>query len=325
MCAVALAGAAYWLRQSAGGLSATPREHGLAWLPAASVLVASIHADELRGQAWLTELLEQAAKVEQEADYRAFVEATGFDYARDLDRIWLGLVPTGEGGALVGIAEGRFQPDRIVAYAGRQGGRRVALGGVAAYTIEGSEPNRRFAFAFLDENRLAFARTPQGLEKILACVRRTASAVTTDPARRERLERFAAGNQVWVVNDDLARFPPPGFEREPELAAQLERLLAAARATPDGLELVLEGETREAAQAERLKLALETLGLVGSFVLGRRDDPASRALGEALRTAEVNQQGNWLALRVKLSRQAVAGLLAAPSAPPAGTSKADKQ
>lgn len=326
---VALVGLAYWLSQPAREGPAPASELGLGWLPGEAVLVASVHASELRQQSWLIAVVAQAAPVAPEADYREFVAATGFDYARDLDRLWLGIVPAGSGTELVGIAQGRFAQERIVAYARQQGARRVSLGGVAAYVRERTQPRERFAFAFLDEDHLAFAETIVGVKKILACVRRAAPSVTSAAGRRAHLERFGAGLQVWVVGADPERWLPPGRERWREIAAQLAGVAVGVRVTAEGIELVAEGETHEPAQAERMKLVLETYGLVGQVVLGRRTDPASGALREALSAARVEQEGNLLTLRARVSRAAVAALLGVPrvreSSPPAATPQPDKQ
>lgn len=313
LAVVALVAAAYWFTQSARQGPVPRTEVGLSWLPAESVLVASVHVGELRQQTWLTELVEQAAPVEEEADYREFVQATGFSYARDLDRLWLGVVPGASRGEVVGIAQGRVDQQRIVTYARQQGAQRVSLAGVEAYGLERTEPRRRFAFAFLDQDRIAFAETLSGVGRILACVRKASPSVASDAGRRAGLERFAAGMHVWAVDEDVSRWPPPELSPEPDIGAQLRRLAAAARATPEGIELVAEGETREPALAGRLKLLLETYALAGRVLLSRRDDPTSSALREILAQAALTQEENSLTLRVTLSRMNVASLLTTDS------------
>lgn len=308
---VALLAAAYWFSRPATQGPAPATELGLGWLPSESSVVASVHVNELREQAWLAELLGQAAPVEQEPDYREFIAATGFDYARDLDRLWLAVVPTESGGELMGIAQGRFEQAKIVAYARQQEAQQVSLAGVVAYVVERAEPRRRFAFAFLDQKQLAFAETQGGIENILACVRKAAPSIASDPHRRAQLEQFAAGMQAWVIDADVARWPPPGLDRRPDLAAQVRQLGLAVRAIPEGIELVAEGQTQESGQALRLKLAFEAYGLAARVLLARHDDPTSLALREALSGARLNQEGAWLTLRVRLSRAAVVTLLAA--------------
>lgn len=307
---VALGGAAYWVTRPPRAADPSSPEVGLAWLPAEAVMVGSVDARALRQQTWLPELIERSVPAEPEADYREFVAATGFDYARDLDRLWLALLADGPTPEVVGVAQGRFEPARLSAYAEGQGAGKVSLGHYAVYRLEQENPARRFVFTFLDASTLAFAETLAGVEKVLACVEDGAPSVADEPGRRAELERFAAGLQAWVVHEDVARWTPPGLARKPELAAQLRQLAAGARTTADGLELVAEGETFEAAQAERLQAVLQMYGVIGQALLSVRNDPPSQALRETLSTAFVQQRGNWLRVQLRFSRAALAALLA---------------
>jgi hypothetical protein len=90
---------------------------GLEWLPEEATLVGGLDLEALRGQAWLLALLAQASgEVQEEGDYQAFVEATGFDYQHDLDRVWLARLPAVERAETAGVAQGRFQQERILGY-----------------------------------------------------------------------------------------------------------------------------------------------------------------------------------------------------------------
>ena len=100
------------------------RVTGLAWLPAEAGLVGGVDLAGLRQQGWLLDDLRRATgDVKEAPDYRAFVEATGFDYSRDLDHLWVGVFGTSQQPLLTGVAEGRFVRPRILDYARKQGAR----------------------------------------------------------------------------------------------------------------------------------------------------------------------------------------------------------
>ena len=329
LVALSLVGLALWFWPGPGRPPAagSADEPGLEWVPAEAVAVASVHVEEVRQQNWLVELMNRVAPAEEEADYREFVEATQFDYARDLDRLWLGVLPGASRGEWVAVAVGRFDGQRIESYALRQGGQKVSVGGTTAIVSASGENRPRVALVFLDSERVALAESVSGLEKVLACVRKAAPSVVSEEIRRVRLERFAAGLNAWAMSEDVARWPP-GLNAQPEIAAQLQWVAAGARATAGGIELIAEGETRDPGQAGKLRVVLETYALAGRALLSLKDDPVSKALGEILGATSLEQRGNSLAVRATISREALAGLLtvqASGSPPEAGKQKTENR
>lgn len=75
----------------------------------------------------------------QEPEYRGFVEATGFDYSRDLDRVALRFA-RGEGVWIA--ASGRFDGGKLAAYAIARGGRCIR----GLCTMQGSAPERQISW-----------------------------------------------------------------------------------------------------------------------------------------------------------------------------------
>jgi len=316
LVALAAGAGAYLLTRGPGPGSPPAVEQGLAWVPAEAGLIASLRVDEIRQQAWLLGLLEQVSGVEQEAEYQQFVAATGFDYARDLTRVWLAVMGNSERSRLVGVARGRFAPQKILSYAREQGSGIRLHRGTSIYVltagVSGEAPARQFAFAFIDETHLAFGDSGDGVEAVLDCVAGKAPAVTSDPARKAHIERFAAGMHAWAMND-VTRWRPGPLAKRPELAAQLQQLAVAARVTSVGVELVGEAQTRAPGQAATLGELLRSYALLGRVALGGREDAASQALARVLEELELEAKDTLLSAKVRVSAETLKSLLSVPS------------
>lgn len=298
---------------------------GLAWLPAESGLVASVDLAGLREQTWLTELAERVSgEVTEAPDYRAFVEVTGFDYTRDLDRVWLGVTGQGKEPHLVAVAEGRFDRARILSYAQQQGAVRTEHEGVEMYTFVAparlSTPAAKpLSLAFLDDTHLALASTPERAAQIIDCWQGRGMAIAGDSIRRAELERLATGRQVWAV-DDTAKFAPRGLPTTGSgqpISNLIEQLTFGLRASAEGLELNGEARCHEPAQAERLRDNVFILVEVGRLAMQRQPDETSQALARILDRVAIDQQGASVQARVLLPPQELEQLLPPPPAPPA--------
>lgn len=325
--ALALVGAVVYLAHRTRPQPQPPRPEakalaGLAWLPAESGLVAGIDLREVRRQGWLLEMIRQAGGEEKWApDYQAFVEATGFDYTRDLDRLWVGVFGPSEEPVVVGVAEGRFARDKILAHARRQGARLNPHRGTEIYQVRTGLRNRsgapgRFAFAFLDDTHLAFANDARGAAQVVDCWRGQAPAVGSDPVRRAGLEQLAAGQQAWAV-DDLAKWQPPGFRDQESLRALVAQAALGLRVSGAGLEVEGEARCHDPRQAARLRDNLRVLTLVGRLALSRQQAKSSQALGEVLGKLELTREGDTLRAHVILRPELLAGLLGTSVSSPA--------
>jgi len=122
----------------------------LARLPAANALVVSIDFERLRS-AGILQLL-NGPKAAEDADYRAFVQKTNFNYARDLDLALAAFAPTGK----FLLLTGRFNWRSLRAYAESQGGR--CDGDLCR--MQGSTPDRHISFFPLRSNLMALAVSP---------------------------------------------------------------------------------------------------------------------------------------------------------------------
>ena len=148
LCATAV-GLVEWRRISrpfdAAGLLAT--------LPATNATHAYFDVALLRKGGWLDLLA--GSKAAEEADYRRFVEQTGFDYRTDLDAVAVSFLH----GDIYATLRGRFVWKQLSAYARAQGGEcRNAVCNMPA-----SSPNRYISFYPLKSDVLAFAVTSEPL------------------------------------------------------------------------------------------------------------------------------------------------------------------
>lgn len=294
---------------------------GLAWLPADSGLVAGIDLAGLREQQWLLDLLRSASgDVTEAPDYRAFVDATGFDYTRDLERVWLGLTGSGDNAQLAAIAQGRFHRDRILAFAQQEGATATKYQGLEIFHVQppprpaAREP-KPFAFVFLDDTHLALASTPERAGQIVDCWLGQAQAIGSDTLRVAELERLAAGRQVWAL-DNTAVFTPPGLppagSGQP-LSSVVEQLTFGLRASPEGLELSGEARCHEPAQAERLRDNVFILVQLGRLAFARNQDETSKAVHDVLDRVSIDQRGPSVEARVLVPPHAVETLLHPPA------------
>ena len=144
VCAAAI-GVVYWLRNS-------PYDAGrlLAMLPAERATLVSIDTDALRKSGLLG--LVAGSKAAEEADYRKFVEQTGFDYRTDLDAVAAAFVD----GRVYTALRGRFQWGKLAAYAQSQGGQCRD----SVCSMPGSSAERNISFYEVTSHVLALAVSP---------------------------------------------------------------------------------------------------------------------------------------------------------------------
>jgi hypothetical protein len=107
----------------------------------------------------LLELL-AGSQATEEADYKKFVEQTGFDYRTDLDAVAAGFRDGDEYFAV----QGRFKWNRLADYAGSHQGKCDVSQGAGTCSMPATQPGKTISFSLLrnDVLALAVARDPQG-------------------------------------------------------------------------------------------------------------------------------------------------------------------
>jgi len=322
VCVIAAGAGAYFyrLRRPLAGTNAGAEPSILSQLPAGAPAVAYVDVAALRklqGSQLAAVLGLAGADPQQDRDYKDFVAGTGFDYERDLDKVALAIwpmsatkpgAPLGES-RIMAIAEGRFDRDKIKAYALRSG-EHVTQGAQSFYEVPGNPP---VSFAFLSPTRILLTNA-KGLS-ILALL---PSAAETE-AMRARIERVAGAPIFAVARTDT--LPPDvyaNFRNAPQfesLARSVEGLTLAGQPEGDLIHVALDAECDSMKNALELSTLLDGFRMFGTMALS---DPKTRAqmtkeqavfLAALAKRGKVTNQDHW----VRLTLDITPDMLASPA------------
>jgi len=319
------------------GDSAGTRNDLLSFMPSDSSAVGFLDLSELRSSPFLQQLLSWAPQVAPDSDYAQFVQATGFDYERDLDRVVLAFDRQAQSPWVFAVAEGRFNRKKIEAYAARFGSLKTA-DGKTLFAVPIKESKRKAYFTFLRDDRIAWAndssyffqRPPSG----------------SPQAWREHLSRVAGTPIFAVLQQDSvpasALAKAPGGFRSPQLATLLGQLQwISISGKPDGnlLRVVVDGESLTETTTHQLKdllsglLVLAQVGLNDTNTRKQLDPNLRQGYLDLLQSADIQlvDRGTSKSVRVifeitpKLLQ--TPGLVSQPTAdpPPASMSRNKKQ
>jgi hypothetical protein len=279
----------------------------LAYLPVDPAAVFYVDLAALRQSAFWGQLAAWAPRPERDPEYAQFLEETGFDFERDLDRAAIATQKTGTFSSLVFIAEGKFDRERISAYAVRTG-RQQHESGREVFRVPLGAGKGGLAFSFISDG-LLFLTDGNELSEILADAGKKSEQRTE---WRQRFERLAGSPAFAVIRQDagtaIAEHAPGGF-RSPQLSALLDELqwiTIAAKPDGDQLRVVAEGESATETTSRQLADLLNGVILLARAGLNdpkmrRQLDPAVRqAYLELLESADVRKvdRGETKAVRL---------------------------
>ena len=246
-------------------------------LPADGATLVAIDTDALRKSGLLG--LVAGSKTPEEADYRKFVEQTGFDYRTDLDAVAAAFVD----GRVYTALRGRFQWAKLAAYAQSQGGECRD----SVCSMPGSSAERNISFYEVTSNVLALAVSPDpravttvgpGSRKILTPV--DPLWISVPAAVFNRLDAFPDGTRAFL--SPLARAEKITFAAGPQgerLQLRLEVLCMTPEAAAD-LAKQLSGVTGLLKDMiGRAHMTPNPRDLSGVLVAGRFEQRAATVIG----------------------------------------------
>jgi len=239
-------------------------------MPAEANVVVYVDLVQLRSSPFFAQLLAWAPQPAPDIEYAQFLQSTGFNYERDLDRLALGVNPQSQNLAAFAIAEGRFDRKKIGAYASQFGSLKTA-DGKTLYAVPISGSSRKSFFVFLRDDRIAWANDSSFFQR----------PSSNPPAEwREHFSRLAGTPLFVILRPDSstasALAQAPGGLRSPQLASLLSQLQWISIAgKPDGnlLRVVIDGECPVEVTIRQLK---EVLGGIAILAQAGLNDPKTR-------------------------------------------------
>jgi hypothetical protein len=322
LCILAYGAHRFW---TGGNYSA--RDSALATLPSDATAVLYADVDQLRKSPFAAQLYAWAPKPQQvDAEYTKFLNDTGFDYERDLDRLAIATIKRGPATEFFAVADGRFDRKKINVYTS-QYGTHASIGGREIFTVPVSGSPRKISFAFVHQHRIAFTDDAD-LPALLAQAMKGADETDW----RTRFDRLAGSPLFAVIRQDagtgsaLAARAPGGFQSQ-QLAGlldQLQWITLAGKPEEQRLRVVVEGECPTDNTARQLSdflggaLILAQAGLNGPRVRQQLDPQAREAYLEMLKGADISRVDRGEAKSVRAVFDITPKFLAAahPTPPP---------
>jgi len=332
--ALIVAAAAYlYLRAPAEYTGPVPELVAFAPHQAEWVIFADLAA--WRASPMLKHLQKLAPEAQESAEYREFVNATGFDYSRDLDRMAVALIPDSQPGHVqpnfqpLAIADGRFSRPRITSHVLKNGSRETHDGqellvvrGAASSSRSGSGDT---LLTFLSDRRVALAdagtnprQLQQARERILAAAQPMSASASLTPLA-ERAARVTGAPFFAVGRADAIQELGGQLKGDNPMIAQAAQVLStvkwitvAARPEQDHVRISILGECESAWQATQLGLLLDGLRLLAQSAM---QDPNTRKrlnarelelLETTLASTRVERRSNIVELRLEVSADALA-------------------
>lgn len=291
LVAISFVGYRHWRAQVPAG-----REQILSLMPTNASAVLYVDLAQLRGSPFLGELLAWAPAPTADADYAQFMNMTGFNYERDLDRLAIAVLPRGDSHILFGIAQGRFDKTRISAYVARSNDTDKALANPPSSSTGKADREPVVHIEFIRDDQMAISEdaTPS---VVLHAERHEHDAAQWN----DRFERLAGTPLFAVIRQtgEISKLEAqaPGGLRSPQLSAlldQLEWITIAGKPIGRQLQLVTEGESQSEVASHELTDLLRGIVILAESGLNdaktrQQLDPAARqAYLDLLESADIS-------------------------------------
>ena len=269
---IAVAGTVIGLRLTSG-----PKldSAGLAsYMPERDAATLYIDVAALRSSGILDKLV--GSTVGEEVEYKTFVQQTGFDYKRDLDR----LMANSAEGTHYFLLDGRFEWDKLKSYATAQGG---SCDGEFC-SVKGTTPGRIISFYPVSKNLMALASSLN--EK---AAREISARTPTKPAFQ------APAKPLWlhIPASTLHRQTdlPPGTKLFTRALEPAERVVFSLGPQGEKFELLMDVKCRTTEDAAVMKSQFEQLTkILQAFISREKQTPSSKDLSGVLTSGSFQRQ-----------------------------------
>lgn len=330
--------AAYYLYVRAPTKYAGPVSELVVLAPRAAEWIIFVDLTAWRASPLLEHLRGLTPDAPEAPEYRAFVNATGFDYSRDLDQAIVALIPEQDSRRVnyqpLAIADGRFSRQRIANHALKNGSREVHAGQEIFLIRNTRSPSpggdHKILLAFLSAQRVILTDAGTGNSQQLArareMIRAAAQPLSPSPALSPLAERasrvsgapFFAVGRASALNDlaGALKGDNPIAVQAAQILSTVQWVTIAARPEQTRLRISVLGECESAWQATQLGLLLDGLLALARSAI---QDPNTRKrfsareleqLAATLAGMRVERRSNLVELKLEIPVDAL--LLAAP-------------
>lgn len=306
LAVLAAAAIGYVRARQSGSTQAPPLPGLLAQLPAGAPTLIYLDLAALRQSGFFRHRPASFADAAPESDYKDFVQTTGFDFEKDLDRVAIAAWPEAIPGQLhksVAVAEGRFDQPKIRAYVQR-GGRIEKQEGHEVLVFPGSKPSEWNSLTMLTDHTVMFVQGPT----IAPGLGAGSTALPADPVR-DRALQLAAADFFLITRMPAVpgNFSAGGIESAPvaNLIRSVQWVTLAARPEGDNLRVSLEGDCASAGEARQLQSALESIRTFAQAALEKerprtQNDKALKLWESLLETADITQSAERVRILLEL-------------------------
>jgi len=318
VCLVAMVAAVLVYRSHYNGPGTNPIPDLVGQLPAGAPAIAYVDVAALRQlkDSPLASLLGlTTSDPNEDREYQEFVHSTGFDYARDLDRTALAIWPPKtespahaqehpQENEILAIADGRFDREKIQAYALRSG-TAVARGKHSLYQVPGDPPA---SFEFLSPTRVILASGPNAEAHILST-----ESPGLDPPIRALVDHVSGASFFAAARADaLPKSIYASIGQSSQIASMarsIQGLTLAGRPNADNLDLALDAQCDSTKNALEISTLLGGLRIFGSLALSdpktknQMTKEQAKFLAALLAQVQIRQQDNWVRVTWEITPQ----------------------
>ena len=258
----------------------TPAEEASALiseLPADSPFIGYVDTAAFRNSTFLNDALALSPSPAPSADYSKFMQETGFDFRRDLDRFALAVEPQPDGSdsTVIIIADGRFDPSKITAYASKHQGSSSTRHGQPYFVFHDNDENRTFSVTLISPNRVRIVSGRSGL-KVAEGSDATPPATYSPAAQHLSL---VAGAPMFAIAETagLRTQSAQHLGQYADTMKGVRWITFTAIPQGDSLNIALEGEGNSLQQSQQLESVLNAAKAFVPAILNQ--DSVQKKLG----------------------------------------------
>lgn len=334
---IAAAGYYMWRHSSLGtgpvsGPAASAETSLISQLPPSAPYALYADVAALRNAAFLAKLVAMVPAPAQDQEYTEFVRETGFDYSRDLDRVLFTTLPGATQSRVWALADGRFDQQKIQAYALRSG-KTEQRDGQTVYVFDSTASGSEISLRFISPNRIEFVtRASQAATGKTAQNNSThntspapAPAQVDAAALRDRIARVS-GSPVFAVfwTDAVPKGITIGSISLDSITSSIQNLhWLSFTSNPEGenLRVALDLECGSLTDSVKLEMTLSSLRILGQMALSQ---PSTRrqftpegaaALDKLVKQLDISHDGQHVRVIAVLSPEMISGFAAPPPIP----------